>query len=109
MARKLCAIGHAWARHAGRADGDEGVVLFGETVRAEEGRIVEQLLELYDECCDKATAAIDCWIASARRLRLSKDTRGLICDLLWEQRDKWLVAVQVERESRIERRKRAAR
>ena len=47
---------------------------------------------LYDECCDRARAAIECWIGVARRLGVVKDIRALIARAVWEERWQWAAA-----------------
>jgi hypothetical protein len=70
-------------------------------INAEEGRAqgfvaIEQefgalkaAVKFYVDCNAAARAAIECWIAVARRLGVMRDIRGIIARMLWKQRIHW--------------------
>jgi hypothetical protein len=48
-------------------------------------------VELYSWCGERARDAVECWLVVGRRLRASRDVRGLIARIVWEERAAWSV------------------
>jgi hypothetical protein len=53
---------------------------------------LQDAIDIYNERCDTAKRAIECWLVVGKRLRVVKDIRGMIAVMLWEQRWEWAEA-----------------
>ncbi len=64
-------------------------VLFFSSIDISDFVAVQRCVQLHDQWVAEAKAAIECWIAVARRLGMARDMRLLIARMLWEQRADW--------------------
>ncbi len=83
--RVVFEIGAACQGHMGVADDK----LSGLSVCREELRAVQGCVELHEQWCMAAKAAVECWIGVGRRLEVIKDIRLVIAGLVWAQRVEW--------------------
>ncbi len=84
--RIMFAVGLACRGHVDM----EQRTVFGQIFGAEECRVVERCVIIYDECCTNAKRAIHYWIWAAKKeLCLPKDVRLLIAKLVGNARSSW--------------------
>jgi TPR repeat protein len=63
--------------------------VFGMECRDDEYAAAQRCVDLHDRWTSMARAAIACWLAIARRLRVAKDMRRLIAQMVWDGRADW--------------------
>ncbi len=49
----------------------------------------ERAVKVYEQRCREARRAVLCWIWLARQLRVAKDVRLLVADMVWDRRAVW--------------------
>jgi TPR repeat protein len=62
---------------------------FDRHLDADAKEALQVAIGVYNEGCDTAKRAIECWLGVGRRLRVVKDIRGMVAGMLWEQRWEW--------------------
>ena len=63
----------------------EGKV-FGRNLDSEHLELFSQAVMMHDGWCDIARRACVAWVLIAKRMRVSKDVRGIIARMVWEAR-----------------------
>ncbi len=83
--RNVFELGSAFKGHVDVAN----KLVFGGEISGERMQAVQRCIEVHDEWCKAAKAAIECWIGVGRRLEVMKDIRLVIAGLVWKHRAEW--------------------
>ncbi len=83
--RALAEIGAACSGHLVK----QQHTAFGNELTKHQWIGLRRTVTLYNACCDRASRAVECWLALGRRFNVVRDIRRVVAQMLWEERWEW--------------------